>query len=196
MVMNSILEGRAYRHFSVVVEFPDGRLEKRRLPPKAYMGIVAAMNFKQRTRKMLEYYHADRLNCAVAGTSNRLETDQGFFVKLGDGAGDVKPIAHLYKTQVYQVGEYLGVPAEIRSRLPSPDTYSMEQSHEEFYFSVPYRVVDLCMYGRDNAVPVRDIALETGLTIEQVHMVLQDIDRKRLATQYLRMPPLVMEPGR
>ena len=102
---------------------------------------------KQRTRKQLEYYHADRLNFAVIGTPNRLEYDQGFFVKNGDGAADVKPIAHLYKSQVYQLAAYLGVPEEIRRRPPTTDTWSLAQTQEEFYFSLPYDRMDLCLYG-------------------------------------------------
>src|SRR5579864_7894927 len=117
-----------YALFSIVVQSPSGEMKKTRLSLDAYLGIVAASNFKQRTRKMLEYYHADRLNFAVAGTPNRLEYDQGFFVKLGDGAADLKPIAHLYKTQVYQLAEYLQVPAEIRQRPPTTDTYSLPQT--------------------------------------------------------------------
>ena len=116
---------------------------------------MAATNFKQRMRKMIEYYHADRLNYAVVGTPNRLEYDQGFFVKNGDGSADVKPIAHLYKTQVYQLAEYLGVPEEIRSRPPTTDTYSLPQSQEEFYFSLPYDKMDLCLYGKDHGVAAR-----------------------------------------
>src|SRR6185436_19435792 len=114
------------RMFSIVAESPSGELVEERLPASEYLTIVAATNFKQRPRKMLEYFHADRLNDAVAGTPNRLEYDQGFFVKLGDGAADVKPIAHLYKTQVYQLAEYLGIPEEIRRRTPTTDTYSLE----------------------------------------------------------------------
>ena len=113
-------------------------------------------HFKQRVRKMLEYYHADRLNYAVAGTPNRLEYDQGFFVKLGDGAADVKPIAHLYKTQVYQLAEYLDVPQQIRSRPPTTDTYSLAQSQEEFYFSLPYDKMDLCLWARNHDVSPAD----------------------------------------
>src|ERR1043165_6822056 len=139
-----------YRLFKVVVEYPDGRLTETPLNLGAYLGVVAATNFKQRTRKMLEYYHADLLNYAVAGTPNRLEYDQGFFVKLGDGAADVKPIAHLYKTQVYQMAEFLQLPETIRKRPPTTDTYSLPQSQEEFYFSLPYEKLDLILYGKNN----------------------------------------------
>ena len=118
---------------------PRATAARRRLTATAYREIVAATNFKQRVRKMLEYYHADRLDYAVVGTPNRLEYDQGFFVKNGDGSADVKPIAHLYKTQVYQLAEALGVPAEIRERPPTTDTYALQQSQEEFYFSRPVR---------------------------------------------------------
>ena len=132
------------------------------MPPAAYLQIVAATNFKQRVRKMMEYYHADRLNYAVAGTPNRLEYDQGFFVKLGDGAADVKPIAHLYKTQVYALAEYLGVPEEIRRRPPTTDTFSLPQTQEEFYFALPYAKMDLCLYGHNHGVPAAEVAAAAG----------------------------------
>jgi NAD+ synthase len=147
IVLPNVTDDDRYRIFSVVVQSPEGEQIKVRLKPNSYLGIVAATNFKQRTRKMLEYYHADRLNYAVTGTPNRQEYDQGFFVKLGDGAADIKPIAHLYKTQVYQMAEFLGIPDEIRNRPPTTDTYPMQQSQEEFYFSVPYDKMDLCLYG-------------------------------------------------
>jgi len=168
---------------------PDGTRTKYRLTPESYLGIVAATNFKQRVRKMLEYYHADRLNYVVLGTPNRLEYDQGFFVKLGDGSADVKPIAHLYKSQVYALAEYLGVPEQIRSRPPTTDTYSLPQSQEEFYFSLPYDRMDLCLFGKNNGVPVEDIAAATGLTGGQVNRVFRDIDQKRKTTQYLHLSP-------
>ena len=137
---------------------------RRASPPPHYREVVAATNFKQRTRKMLEYHHADRLNYAVVGTPNRLEYDQGFFVKNGDGAADVKPIAHLYKTQVYAIAEALGVPEEIRSRPPTTDTYSLPQSQEEFYFSLPYDKMDLCLYARSNGYPPEAVADAVGLS--------------------------------
>jgi len=193
IVLPSVIDDDRYRVFSVVVESAEGKQTKTRLSPSAYLGIVAATNFKQRTRKMLEYYHADRLNYAVAGTPNRQEYDQGFFVKCGDGAADVKPIAHLYKTQVYQLAEYLGIPEEIRKQLPTTDTYSMPQSQEEFYFSVPYDKMDLCLYGKNHGVPSMDVAAVVGMTAEQVQRVYKDIDAKRSATRYLHTPPLLVD---
>ncbi|GFO64850.1 NAD(+) synthase [Geomonas paludis] len=164
-----------------------------RLPLQPYLEIVAATNFKQRIRKMLEYYHADRLNYAVAGTPNRLEYDQGFFVKLGDGAADIKPIAHLYKSQVYQLAEFLGIPEEIRSRKPTTDTYSLAQGQDEFYFSLPYQMMDLCLYARNNNVTAESTAAVLGLEPQQVRMVFRDIDTKRKTTRYLHLPPLLVE---
>ena len=150
------------------VQSPAGEVKKVRLSLDAYLGIVAATNFKQRTRKMMEYYYADRFHYAVSGTPNRLEYDQGFFVKGGDGAADFKPIAHLYKSQVYQLAAYLGVPEEIRERPSTTDTYSLEQSQEEFYFSIPLAKMDLCLYGKDRfdspvgSVPCRRFDCRTG----------------------------------
>lgn len=188
------LAQNTYRIFSVVVQSPDGRETRARLTPEAYLGVVAATNFKQRVRKMLEYYHADRLNYAVMGTPNRLEYDQGFFVKNGDGAADAKPIAHLYKTQVYQLAEYLGVPEEIRHRPPTTDTYSLSQSQEEFYFSLPYDKMDLCLYGKNHEISPADVAHAAGLTREQVEYVYADIASKRRATRYQHLKPLLVEP--
>lgn len=189
IVLPSVIESDRFRLYSVVVMAPDGTQASYRLTPQAYLGIVAATNFKQRVRKMLEYYHADRLNYVVTGTPNRLEYDQGFFVKLGDGAADVKPIAHLYKSQVYELAEYLAVPEEIRSRPSTTDTYSLPQSQEEFYFSLPHNLMDLCLFGKNNGVPIGDIASATGLTTEQVQRVFRDIDQKRQTTQYLHLAP-------
>ena len=126
------------------------------MPPNAYLQMVAATNFKQRTLKMIEYYHADRLRYAVAGTPNLLEHDQGFFVKQGDGAADFKPIGHLFKSQVYALADYLDVPSEIRSREPTTDTFSLSQSQEEFYFGLPYQQMDLCMWAFDHGIPTAE----------------------------------------
>jgi NAD+ synthase len=193
IVLPSVVQSKSFRLFSIVVQSPSGETIKKRLSPTAYLGIVAATNFKQRVRKMLEYYHADRLNYAVAGTPNRLEYDQGFFVKLGDGSADVKPIAHLYKTQVYQLAEYLDIPQEIRSRPPTTDTYSMPQSQEEFYFSLPYNKMDLCLYGINNNLPIGEVAEAVGLTEEQTRRVYNDIEQKRKTTRYQHLSPLLIE---
>jgi NAD+ synthase len=193
IVSPSVVESNQFNLFSIVAQSPDGETIKQRLPLQAYLEIVAATNFKQRTRKMLEYYHADRLHYAVAGTPNRLEYDQGFFVKLGDGAADIKPIAHLYKTQVYQLAAYLGVPEAVRRRLPTTDTYSLSQGQDEFYFSLPYDRMDLCLYGKNNGYSPEQVSPAVDLTPEQVQRVFDDIDTKRATTRYLHMAPVLVE---
>jgi len=194
IVLPGVLAGASYRLFSVVVRSPDGETKKMRLTPEAYLGIMASTNFKQRTRKTLEYYHADRLNYAVTGTPNRLEYDQGFFVKQGDGAADVKPIAHLYKTQVYALAESMGVPAEITTRPPTTDTYSMPQTQDEFYFALPYAEMDLCLYGLNHGFTPEQVAPSVGLTPEQVERVYRDIEAKRRTTAHLHRSPLLIDP--
>ena len=177
---------------SIVVQSPSGVQTRARLTSSAYRQIVAATNFKQRVRKTIEYYHADRLQYAVAGTPNRLEYDQAFFVKGGDGAADVKPIAHLYKTQVYQLAEYLALPEDVRLRPSTTDTFSLAQSQEEFYFSVPLAAFDLCLYGKNHAMAAEDIAAASGLPPEQVERIYASIDSKRRGTRYLQMHPLTI----
>lgn len=193
IVLPSVLDTDQFRLFSVIAQAPSGERVEARLTLPAYLSIVAATNFKQRTRKMLEYYHADRLNFAVAGTPNRLEYDQGFFVKLGDGAADIKPIAHLYKTQVYSLADFLQLPETIRKRLPTTDTYSMPQSQEEFYFSVPYDKMDLILYGKNHGYTAAEVGPTIGLTTTQVQRVFRDIESKRRVALYLRAAPVLVE---
>ena len=185
----SVVDSDRYRIFSVIAQAPDGTQRSARVTPSAYLELIAATSFKQRTRKMMEYYHADRCNFAVVGTPNRLEYDQGFFVKNGDGAADVKPIAHLYKSQVYQLAEHLGVPETIRTRPPTTDTYSLPQTQEEFYFSLPYDKMDLCLYARNNGIDAADVAAALGLSEQQIERVFRDIDSKRRASRYLHLEP-------
>ena len=193
IVLPPVTDDSRLRLFSVVVESPAGKQTKARLSQSAYLGIVAATNFKQRVRKMLEYFHADRLNYAVTGTPNRQEYDQGFFVKLGDGSADVKPIAHLYKTQVYQLAAHLGIPEQIQHRPPTTDTYSMEQSQEEFYFSVSHDKMDLCLFGKNNTMSPEEVARAADMPPDQVERVYKDIDAKRRATRYLHAKPLLVD---
>jgi NAD+ synthase len=190
LTLPSILDADRLNVTQLTVRAPNGEERSSRMPPAAYRQLVAATNFKQRLRKTMEYYHADRLGFAVAGTPNRLEYDQGFFVKQGDGAADVKPIAHLYKSQVYALAAHLGIPEIIRSRPPTTDTFSLEQTQEEFYFSLPYDKMDLCLWARNNGVSAAEIAPSLGLDAAQVERVFRDNDAKRRATRYLHEPPL------
>ena len=194
VALPSILESDRINVTDLVVETPSGEVKRSRMPAAAYLQLIAATNFKQRFRKLMEYDHADRLNYAVAGTPNRLEDDQGFFVKQGDGAADLKPIAHLYKSQVYALADYLGVPEEIRSRRPTTDTFSLPQSQEEFYFALPYEQMDLCLYAHNHNVPASEVAVSVGLSAPQVERVFKDIDQKRRTTRYLHARPLLVQP--
>ena len=177
---------------SIVVEKSDGECIRRRMSASAYRKLVAATNFKQRVRKMIEYYHADRLHYAVCGTPNRLEYDQGFFVKNGDGSADLKPIAHLYKTQVFHIARFLGIPQEIMQRVPTTDTFSLPQTQEEFYFGLPYDKMDLCIYAVNNGIPPSEVAPSLGHTVEQVQLMFSDILSKRRATRNLHLKSLVL----
>jgi NAD+ synthase len=181
-------------HFQLTVESPTGERQKKRVPLSVYLELVAATNMKQRTRKQIEYYHADRLNYAVLGTPNRLEYELGFFVRGGDGLADIKPIAHLYKSEVYALAAFLGVPEEIRVQPPTTDTYSLPQTQEEFYFALPYEQMDLLLLAFHNDVPPVEAGALLGLTAAQVQSVYRDIAAKRRVAARGLQHALLVEP--
>jgi NAD+ synthase len=193
IVIKGGLEGRI-NHFELVVQTPAGELRSARLPLPEYLQIVAATNHKQRIRKTVEYYHADRLNYAVIGTPNRLEYDQGFFVKNGDGSADVKPIAHLYKSQVYALARHMKLPAEICNATPTTDTYSLPQGQDEFYFALPYAQMDLALWALNNGRKPAEVAAALAITEPQAAHVFRDIEAKRKTTRYLHAKPVLVEP--
>lgn len=186
-------EGRV-NHFYLVVQNPAGEERRERLGLREYLQIVAATNFKQRIRKTLEYFHADRLNYAVIGTPNRLEYDQGFFVKNGDGSADVKPIAHLYKSQVYALARHMGLPDAICGAVPTTDTYSLAQGQDEFYFTLPYRQMDLALWAYNHGHSAAETAAALGLDEQQIENVYKDIEAKRRATRYHHLSPVLVSP--
>jgi NAD+ synthase len=186
------LTGR-FNYFKLLVQSPDGQIFEERLDSKNYLQIVAATNFKQRVRKTIEYFHADRLHYAVIGTPNRLEYDQGFFVKNGDGSADLKPIAHLYKTQVYALARYLKLPDEICNAQPTTDTYSMVQGQDEFYFALPYDKMDIALLAYNSGEPASALAAEFDISLNQAEFIYRDIEAKRKTTAVLHWPAILVE---
>jgi NAD+ synthase len=185
-----LLDHATLNIFHLVVTDPQGIEYKQRLPLREYYQIVASSNLKQRTRTNLLYYHAELRNYAVIGTPNKNEHDLGFFVKFGDGGYDFAPIRHLFKTQVYQLAEYLNIPQSIRSRPPTTDTYPGGGTQEEFFYRIPYHTLDMIWYGYEKKYLAGDIAQALSLTTDQVERVIADIARKKMTTEYLRTPPL------
>jgi len=173
--------------FSITIISNDGYEKSKILPLKEYLQIVAASNFKQRSRMSMLYYHAERLHYAMIGTPNKHEVEQGFFVKNGDGGADIMPIAHLYKSQVYQLADYLGIPQEIINRTPTSDTYTAEQTQEEFFFQMPYHEMDLIWYGMENDISPEEVGKVLGKTAEEIVLIYKNLIRKQKTTEYLRM---------
>ncbi len=191
IVIDGGIQGR-FNRFRLIAESPDGAPHARDLALPEYLTIVAATNFKQRIRKTLEYFHADRLNYAVVGTPNRLEYDQGFFVKNGDGSADLKPIAHLYKSQVYGMARHLGLPERVCAAIPTTDTYSLNQGQDEFYFALPYRQMDLALYALNHDFPASALAAALGIDETQAKAIYDDIAQKRRTTRYMHLPPVLV----
>ena len=189
-----LLEQDRVNYFTLTVESPEGERRTVRMPVDVYLEVVAATNLKQRVRKTMEYTHADMLNYAVLGTPNRLEYELGFFVRGGDGLADLKPIAHLYKSQVYQLAAYLGVPEDIRSQAPSTDTYTLPQTQEEFYYALPYDKLDLALFAYGHGVAEEDAAAALGIAPAQVGRVYKDIVLKRRTSARILRDALLVQP--
>jgi len=192
VIIPSILKSGGLSISHLVAISPDGEVREKRMNSRSYLQVVAASNFKQRSRKIFEYYHAERLNYAVIGTPNKLEYDLGFFVRFGDGAADLKPIAHLYKTQVFKLGRHYGLPEEILKRIPTTDTYSLPQDQEEFYFTLPFAEMDIALYAYYNGYDPEDLAKYLGAENKVAERVFNDIRRKIEVSKMLRMSPLTM----
>lgn len=179
--------------FSLTIVDSAGEEKSKKLPVKEYLQIVAASNFKQRCRMSMLYYHAERLHYAMIGTPNKHEVQQGFFVKHGDGGADIMPIAHLYKSQVYQLAEFLEIPREIIDRTPTSDTYSAEQTQEEFFFQMPYHEMDLIWYGMENEINPKEVGKALGKTEDEIKHIYNNLIRKKRTTEYLRMAPITYD---
>jgi NAD+ synthase len=192
----NLLEGDTLNFFSLTIITPAGEERTRRLPVREYSQIVAASNFKQRTRMAMLYYHAELRNYVVVGTANKNEHGQGFFVKWGDGGVDIQPVAHLFKTQIYQLAAYLGVPDEIQQRPPTTDTYSAPSTQQEFFFRLPFDVMDMLWHAQEMGVSAAEAARVMGMEEVQVQRAYNDFFRKQRTTEYLRMSPVFLDaPG-
>jgi len=176
--------------FSVTIIDESNEEFTKLLPAAEYMQIVASSNFKQRSRMSMLYYHAERLHYAVIGTPNKHEVEQGFFVKYGDGGADVMPIGNLYKTQVYELARYLKLPQEIIDRTPTTDTYTAEQTQEEFFYQLPFEQMDILWYGFENGYAPEEVAPVMDMTPKDIELIFNNFKRKQLTTDYLRMSPI------
>ena len=188
-----LLSRDAFNFFTLKVQDAAGNTHAARLNNESLRAIVAATNVKQRTRMVCLFSIAERENYLVCGTTNRTESVQGFFVKYGDGGVDIEPIQHLYKTQVYQLAESLGVIKEIIDREPSPDTYSYLVTDVEFYFRMPYDTLDLLLYAWENSVPVEEVCGTMGLSEEQVKRAFRDFTSKHNASKHSRAVPPTLD---
>ena len=184
-----LLEKDRFNIAYLQVKNPEGYVGAKRLGAQDYLEMVATTDIKQRVRMIMLYYYAEMYNYVVIGTTNKSETQQGFFVKYGDGGVDIEPITHLYKTQVFLLAKHLGIPEEIINRTPSPDTYSFEVSDKDFYFCLPYDVLDLLLYAKENQIPMHEMQIALNLDVEQIERAFRDIESKQRATAHLRELP-------
>ena len=162
------------------------KIHKIKISTGDFLELTAASSIKHRVRMTMLYYFAEKNNFCVVGTTNKSEFLQGYFVKYGDGGTDVEPLTSLYKSQIYQIGEFLRVPQEILKKDASPDIWSFNTSDEEFFYSVPYHVVDLILYARENNMPKSEIQKISGLSLGQIESLIQFQNQKQIKSQHMR----------
>ncbi len=188
-----LLERDALNFYSLQVQLPDGEILKKRLSPEGFRTTTSFANIKIRARMLHLYAEADRRSLLVAGTTNRTECLLGDFCKYGDGGTDIEPLAHLYKNQIYQLSEYLEVIPEIIDRQPSPDTFSLPVSDQEFFFRIPFDKLDHLLYAWEHEVPKAEAAGVLELSEEAVERVYKDFASKHRVTAHLREMPYTLE---
>jgi NAD+ synthase len=186
----SLLDQDQLDIFSLTVVDLQGNGYQKFITPSESRLILAALKFKQRARMSMLYYHAECRDSAVIGSANKNEHELGFFVKYGDGGVDVSPVEHLFKSQVYQLARYLGIPEEIQRLEPKVSEFSADCSQQELYFRLPFEMLDLIWAGYEQGVAPQALSEILNLSVEQVDGVIQDIIRKQRTTEYLRRMPL------
>ncbi len=186
---SDLLERSAYNVYVIRVELPDGSIKKKRLDAEAFRTITAFASIKIRSRMIHLYWEAERRSLVVAGTTNRTEYLLGDFCKYGDGGTDIEAFSHLYKNQIYQLADYLEVTPDIINRDPSPDTFSLPVTDQDFFFRIPFDKLDHLLYAWEHEVPVSETAEVVGVTEDAVTRAFRDFESKHRATAHLRVMP-------
>ena len=184
-----LLERASYSFYLLQVQMPDGEIKKKRLNMEEFRTITSFANIKIRARMLHLYAEAERRNLLVAGTTNRTEFILGDFCKYGDGGTDIEPFTHLYKNQIYQLSDYLEVIPEIINRQPSPDTFSLPVSDQEFFFRISFEKLDHLLYAWEHEVPIIDVANVLDISEDAVERAYKDFTTKNRATAHLRESP-------
>lgn len=181
-----LLERASFNFYLLQVQMPDGEIKKKRMNLDEFRAITSFANIKIRSRMLHLYAEAERRNLIVVGTTNRTEYILGDFCKYGDGGTDIEPITHLYKNQIYQLADYLKVIPEIIDRQPSPDTFSLPVSDQEFFFRIPFDKLDHLLYAWEHKVSEDEAAGVLDLSEDAVKRAYKDFTSKYRATAHLR----------
>jgi len=160
-----------------------------------FLTLTSATSIKHRVRMTLLYFHAEKNNLSVVGTTNKSEYLQGYFVKYGDGGSDIEPLVNLYKSQIYQIGNFLNVPEDILNNDASPDVWSYSTTDEEFFYTVPYEIVDLILYAREKKLSIVEIKKLSNLPEEKIQNLLRFQDIKQRKSQHMRDLPYSWTPN-
>ncbi|AKB19522.1 MULTISPECIES: NAD(+) synthase [unclassified Methanosarcina] len=162
---------------------------KHRLKANDYLELIGLQGVKQRSRMVVQYIYAEKMNYVVCGTTNKTELVLGQFVKYGDGGVDLEPLADCYKTQIYALAKHLGVNEEIIKRPPSADTWSHYTTDEEFYWRMPMHIIDQLLYAQEHKLSLEITEKNTGMPRDTIEKAWKHIERVKDTTEYIRAAP-------
>jgi NAD+ synthase len=131
-------------------------------------------NISARCRMMVLYNRAKKMDYLVAGTTNRSEYMMGYFTKFGDGASDIMPIVGLYKTQVWQAAELIGVPKEIIDKVPTAGLWEGQTDEEEM--GITYHDLDITLNGITFGRSDEEISKNAGISLSKVTEVRRQVE--------------------
>jgi NAD+ synthase len=146
-------------------------------------------NIKARLRMILLYQHANETKSIVCGASNKSELLIGYFTKYGDGGVDLQPLGDLYKSQIYQLAEWLKIPQPFLDKPPSAGLWVNQTDEKEL--GITYATLDTILAGLEQKLPLPDIQKMANVSLSEV----KRIQKMRKQSQHKREPPMIPKIG-
>lgn len=142
-------------------------------------------NRMARERMCILFDYSAKEKALVLGTSNKTEMLLGYSTQFGDGASAINPIGDLYKTQIWELSRYMGVPKELIEKKPSADLWEGQTDEAELGFS--YKLADEILYELIDKRVKKDDLIFLGYPEDVINRIIWKIKM----SQYKRKLPVI-----